>query len=125
MFFARYVKIYMPQIRKLSVASLIEEGVILVITFAINILFGYWRDATKKFTFEWFLAIHLPIPVVYYLRNFYGVPLTHVPLFVIMYFLGQFFGGRVRRWFELRSSPTKCLVLDIVRLWYRDMESAR
>lgn len=98
------------------VTSPFNELAVLLVTFIINILFGYWRAATKKLTAEWFLAVHLPIPIVYSLRIVYGIPITHIPVFVISYFLGQFSGGRVRRWLELRSPLTKCLIVDLIRL---------
>ncbi len=104
-------------------ATLIEELLLIVVTFTINILFGYWRAATRKLTLEWFLSVHLPIPVIYSLRILYGVPLTHIPIFVVAYFLGQFSGSRIRRMLEFRSSLTKCLIVDLMRLRYPKSES--
>jgi hypothetical protein len=74
----------------------------LLITFFVNIPFGFWRaDARRRGSkLEWALAVHLPVPLVVVLRrlagvawNVEGVPL--IALFVVAYFLGQRTGGRL------------------------------
>ncbi len=92
------------------------EITLLLVTFVLNIFFGYWRSATKKLTLEWFLSVHLPIPIVYGLRIHYGISIYYIPLFVIAYFLGQYTGGKLRRKLEVCFSLTKCLVIDILRI---------
>ncbi len=104
-------------------ATLIQELMLIVLTFVINILFGYWRAATEKLTLEWFLSVHLPIPVIYGLRMIYEVPVSHIPVFVVAYFLGQLSGSKIRRALEFRSSLTKCLIVDLMRLWYPKSET--
>ena len=36
--------------------------------FAVNIPLGIWRSHVKKYSFQWFLAIHISIPVIVLLR---------------------------------------------------------
>ena len=44
-----------------------------LIVFAFNIPFGYWRANVRKFSFQWVLAIHIPVPFIIALRIFSGV----------------------------------------------------
>ncbi len=70
-----------------------------LIIFTINIPFGYWREGVKKFSRDWFLAVHLPVPFIVAIRLFMGVKLT-VPLFMLFvacYFSGQYTGSVIRK----------------------------
>lgn len=69
-----------------------------VVTFALNLPFGWWRGSLRKFSPAWFVAIHAPVPVVIALRFALGLPFRWValPLFVAAYFGGQFLGSRAR-----------------------------
>ena len=66
--------------------------------FLLNLPFGYWRASSKKFSRQWFLAVHLPVPLVIALRIYSGLgwkPISF-PVLVGAFFLGQFVGGKVR-----------------------------
>ena len=65
----------------------------------LNLPFGYWRAGTRKLSVPWFLAVHLPVPLVVGLRLWSGLGwrLTTVPWLAGAFFLGQFAGGVVRR----------------------------
>jgi len=74
----------------------------LIITFLVNIPFGFWRAHAKRTgnKLEWALAVHLPVPLVVLLRylaglswNASGAPMILV--FVLAYFLGQRTGGKL------------------------------
>lgn len=66
------------------------------LTFMLNIPFGVLRSRTKKFSFLWFLCIHLPIPVVFMGRLFSHLDYKYIPIFVFAAFLGQVMGGRLK-----------------------------
>ena len=68
--------------------------------FVLNLPFGFWRAGARKFSWAWIAAIHLPIPVVVTLRLASGIgwKLYTFPVILGAYFLGQFLGGRFRRW---------------------------
>lgn len=70
---------------------------VLFFTTLINLPFGYWRRGLKKFSFPWFLAIHLPIPLVVAFRIGLGIPYTTVPLVIGSAVVGQWVGGRFRK----------------------------
>jgi hypothetical protein len=74
--------------------------VIALIVFLFNIPFGYWRASVRKFSWQWILAIHLPVPFVVALRIYSGLgfELITFPLMLAAFFGGQFAGARLYRW---------------------------
>ena len=70
---------------------------VLIAILLINICFGYWRSNTRKLTFQWILAIHIPVPVAIVLRlTFLGWNWLMLPAFVAAFAAGQFAGGWTR-----------------------------
>jgi hypothetical protein len=67
--------------------------------FLINLPFGYWRAHAARFSRQWMLAIHLPVPVVIALRVFSGLgwQLISFPVLIGAFFLGQWCGGKLNR----------------------------
>jgi hypothetical protein len=81
-------------------------ALISVLILLLNIPFGYWRAATKRFSWQWYLAIHIPVPVIVLVRIKFDVGWhwsTYL-LFILAFSLGQFIGGSLRRCFKSRSS---------------------
>jgi len=73
--------------------------IVLGLVFILNIPFGYWRQGVKKFSLYWFLAVHLPIPVVVYLRLHFelGFQWWTYPFMIFAFFMGQWVGARIRK----------------------------
>jgi hypothetical protein len=70
---------------------------VILAIFVINLVFGYWRANTKKFSWQWILAIHVPVPIAIGLRFlFLGWDWMMIPVFVLVFFAGQFAGGQLR-----------------------------
>ena len=69
-----------------------------LLVFLLNLPFGYWRASTKKFSWRWFLAALLPVPLAVGLGIFSGMgwKLMSFPVLVVAFVLGQFVGGKVR-----------------------------
>jgi len=67
--------------------------------FLINLPFGYWRAQAARFSRQWMLAIHLPVPAVIALRIFSGLgwQLISFPVLIGAFFLGQWSGGKINR----------------------------
>ncbi len=65
---------------------------------AINIPFGYWRAGVTKFSWRWFLSVHLPVTLIILIRLWSGLGwrLSTFPLFVAAFFVGQLTGGKLR-----------------------------
>jgi hypothetical protein len=75
-----------------------------LVVFLLNLPFGYWRAGTRKFSWQWILSIHLPVPIVVALRIMSGLgwqPISF-PVLIGAFFLGQFVGGKMR---ELLRRP--------------------
>ena len=70
-----------------------------VLTFLVNLPFGFWRVGTRKFSLMWFLAVHGSVPIVVALRLGLGIPFhwTTLPPLVLAFFAGQIAGARMRR----------------------------
>lgn len=66
-------------------------------TAMLNVPFGMWRDHTKKFSPEWFLAVHATIPFVAMTRQGIGMPKTVIFLTIAAAIAGQAVGARVER----------------------------
>jgi len=75
------------------------------VVFFLNLPFGYWRARTKRFSKQWVLAVHLPVPAVIALRLLSGLGwrLATFPILAGAFFCGQFAGGRLRRLLRGRS----------------------
>jgi hypothetical protein len=74
-------------------------SIVAVFVFLLNIPFGYWRAGCRKFSWQWLLAVHAPVPAVIALRlgSGIGFQLISYPALVGAFFLGQRFGGRFLR----------------------------
>lgn len=89
-----------------------------MLVFLLNIPFGYWRSNVKSFSWQWFLAIHIPVPLIVAMRLVSGIGFawyTYVFL-VLAFFLGQKAGGIImKRIHRVCQQATSCLVMDILR----------
>ncbi|PKL81983.1 MAG: hypothetical protein CVV24_12465 [Ignavibacteriae bacterium HGW-Ignavibacteriae-3] len=73
-----------------------------IITFAvvlINIPFGYWRANVKKFSLQWFLSVHIPVPFIIFLRiiGHIGFAFYTYIFLVAAFFTGQQLGSYLRK----------------------------
>jgi hypothetical protein len=90
------------------------------IIFLFNIPFGYWRGNVKKFSLQWALAIHIPVPFVILLRIYSGMgfQLYTYPILVGGFFLGQYLGKKLFIYLKNVSNinPSSCLITDSIKL---------
>jgi hypothetical protein len=90
-----------------------------IFIFIFNLPFGYWRANVKKFSLQWILAIHLPVPFIITARIYsnIGFELYTYPILVGSFILGQYLGKFIySKRKNLGYKPlTSCLVMDIVR----------
>jgi len=97
-----------------------------LIVFLLNIPFGYWRANVRKFSLQWFLSVHMPVPVVIAFRIFAGLGWQFItfPLLVGAFFTGQFTGGRLHLWRKKHSGVpiTSCLIYDMVKISKRHQQ---
>ena len=62
----------------------------------LNIPFGYYRAGVRRLSWQWFLAIHLPVPLLFVMRVESGENWKIIPLLVLFDVVGQLAGGRLR-----------------------------
>ena len=65
--------------------------------FAMNLPLGYLREVCRKFSFKWFLYIHLSIPFIILIRIGMGISYWYIPFSIGSAVAGQIAGSRYRR----------------------------
>ncbi len=70
---------------------------LMLVVFLINLPFGYMRSKAARFSRQWIMAIHIPVPFVFLLRVFSGLNWTVMPLLVLSDVAGQLAGGKLRK----------------------------
>ncbi len=63
----------------------------------LNIPMGYLREATPKFSLNWFFWIHASIPFLIYLRLAFHSSKLFIPVAIFLAIVGQLIGSRLRR----------------------------
>ena len=63
------------------------------VAFVANLPFGGWRTFQRRLSWQWFLAIHLPIPLIFLLRRSAGYSVWFIPWLLLAAVCGQFIGG--------------------------------
>ncbi len=56
--------------------------------------FGYARSKSRKYSFRWFLYIHIPIPLIFMIRILSHIDYIYIPLFILAALSGQIIGGK-------------------------------
>ena len=72
------------------------------LVFLLNLPFGFWRARVRKFSWQWVVAIHLPVPMIIALRIYSGLgfQLFTFPVMIGAFFLGQYGGGKASLWLK-------------------------
>jgi len=65
--------------------------------FAMNLPLGYLREPCRKFSFKWFLYIHLSIPFIILIRLGMHISYWFIPFSIGSAVAGQIAGSRYRR----------------------------
>ncbi|MGE4273116.1 MAG: hypothetical protein AB7E31_09645 [Desulfitobacterium sp.] len=92
----------------------------LIVIVLFNIPFGYWRANVRKLSVQWFLAIHLPVPFVAYLRQHSELPWLGLIIiaFIAAYFAGQYLGSGLYKRLRDSGSVSSSIFRDILcRSW--------
>jgi len=63
----------------------------------LNVPLGIWRERCRKFSWQWFLAIHASIPLIIALRIGLRLHWVAIPINIAAAVLGQFVGGACAR----------------------------
>jgi uncharacterized membrane protein YjdF len=70
---------------------------LLLFAFVINLPLGYLRQASPRYSWRWFLYIHLSIPLLITLRVGLDFGWGVIPFTIASAVLGQWLGGRIQR----------------------------
>ena len=88
--------------------------------FLINIIFGYWRSNTRRFSIQWIMAIHLPVLLGILLRlALLGWNWFLVPAFMAEFAAGQYLGSKTREYLTRYPGiqPGSSLISDLFKIW--------
>ncbi|MBC8019365.1 MAG: hypothetical protein H7X83_12715 [Verrucomicrobia bacterium] len=66
---------------------------LIILAFVVSVPCGYLRQSYKKYSFMWFLLIHLPIPFIVLLRVKAGLDWHVIPFTLGGSVAGQIVGG--------------------------------
>lgn len=69
------------------------ETLAVLLAIAINLPFGAYRATVGKLSWQWFLAIHLPIPLIIVMRLSFGLGWWFVPFMLASAVTGQLLGS--------------------------------
>jgi hypothetical protein len=96
-------------------------GTLILISFLVlvlNVPFGYWRKNVARFSLQWFLSIHIPVPVIVVLRLTTGIGFAWYTYVVMVsaFFLGQQAGSLILQPVHTRChQDSSCLIMDLYR----------
>ena len=89
-----------------------------LLVFFFNIPFGYWRVNVKKFSLQWALAVHIPVPFIIALRLTTSIGFAwYTYVFMVgAFFFGQRLGGKLHPFIKKKCKQgTSCLFMDLMR----------
>ena len=70
---------------------------LVLLAFIVSVPCGYVRESFKKFSLFWLLSAHIPIPMVYHMRQVAGFDWQVIPLTLASAIGGQMLGGWYKR----------------------------
>ncbi|MFA6403538.1 MAG: hypothetical protein WCX31_18235 [Salinivirgaceae bacterium] len=90
--------------------------IISLVVFLFNIPFGYWRANVSQYSWQWVLAIHIPVPVIVFMRIYFNIGFAWYTYFFLVaaFFLGQQLGSKLHNLFLKHNyAVSSCLVMDL------------
>lgn len=88
-----------------------------LLVFLVNIPFGYWRANVKKFSLQWVLSIHLPVPIIMLMRICGGIGFAWYTYLILVaaFFLAQKLGGMFLAHAKAHQHEvSSCMVMDLI-----------
>ena len=78
-------------------AHLAKAAALLLGALVLTLPFGAWRARTRRLGRAWFLAVHLPVPLIFLLRWMMELPVPYIVVSLLGTVGGQLLGGRIFR----------------------------
>lgn len=66
-----------------------------VFALLINIPLGVWRVSVRKLSWQWFVSVHLCVPIIFVLRHQAGLSYKYIPVLILCSLSGHFIGGKI------------------------------
>jgi hypothetical protein len=79
---------------------------VFLVVVLLTLPFGFYRAYTRKLSLRWFLAIHLPVPLVFLARFEAHLAYYFIPFTCLAFATGQLSGSRLGRWWIRRHAAT-------------------
>lgn len=70
----------------------------------VNLPLGYLRSRSRRFSGQWFLWVHLSLPLIVTCRLLLGFGFAIVPLLLLAAITGQLLGGKIKP--QVTPAPT-------------------
>jgi hypothetical protein len=80
----------------------VRLSAVLVAVVLVTLPFGFYRAYTRKMTLRWFLAIHVPVVLVFLARVEAHLSYAFIPFTCLAFATSQILGARVGRWWIKR-----------------------
>jgi hypothetical protein len=87
----------------LEVARLVRIIAVLAAVVIITLPFGFYRAYTRRMSLRWFLAIHVPVVLVFLARVEAGLGWWFIPFTCAAFAAAQILGARAGRWWIKRK----------------------
>jgi hypothetical protein len=88
---------------------LVRVLAVLIVVVLVTLPFGFYRAYTRKFSLRWFLAIHVPVVLIFLARYEAHLSYAFIPLTCAAFAASQYAGGRIGRWW-MRRRPIAAVV---------------
>lgn len=66
-----------------------------VFALLVNIPLGVWRVSVRKLSWQWFVSVHLCVPIIFILRHQAGLSIKYIPILILFSLAGHFIGGKI------------------------------
>jgi hypothetical protein len=84
-------------------------ALVLIAVLVVTLPFGFYRAYTRRLSLRWFLAIHVPVVLVFLIRFESHLSYWFIPFTFLAFTAAQLLGGMAGRWWIARH-PAKALV---------------
>lgn len=66
-----------------------------VFALLVNMPLGAWRVSVRKLSWQWFVSVHLCVPIIFILRHQAGLSIKFIPVLILFSLAGHFLGGKL------------------------------
>jgi hypothetical protein len=77
---------------------------VVIVVILLTLPFGFYRAYTRKFSLRWFLAIHVPVVLVFLARYEAHLSYAFIPVTCAAFAAAQYCGGKIGSWW-IRRRP--------------------